>query len=143
MHPRETLMSKGLGRVQRKIAEILARDLDDAVRTDDICREIYGEDIQKKHRVAVIRAGKALAKKRPEIGWDGGSGNDALTFFHQGSVLSRAKARFKALRYNYFTPDIDEAFAPGGSWWHKQIIEGGLYWQRTEAWKKACLEPDT
>jgi hypothetical protein len=41
--------------VQRKIAEVLARDVDDAMRVDELCREIYGEaNVRKKHRASVI-----------------------------------------------------------------------------------------
>jgi hypothetical protein len=128
-------MSRGYGRVQRKIAEILARDVDDAYRVDDLCEEIYG-NVEKKHRVAIIRAGKALARERPEIGWD--SSTLGLSFFHQGSVLSRAKARMKGCMgyLGNSNERISKDLQPGGSWWYKHIIEGGLYWQRTEAWKK-------
>ena len=50
-------MSKGFGAVQRKIAEVLAKDIDDAFRVDELCREVYGNDLpEKKQRVSVIRA---------------------------------------------------------------------------------------
>jgi hypothetical protein len=115
--------------VQRKIAEIMARDADEAFRVDDLCWEIYG-GMEKKHRVAVIRAGKALAQKRPDIGWD--SSTLGLSFFHQGSVLSRARARMKGC-YGYSEENSRQALAPGGNW-HHHIIEGGLYWSRVQEW---------
>jgi hypothetical protein len=138
-------MSRGYGAVQRKIAEIMARDPNDAYRVDDLCEEVYCLSksstgrfneveqygtVEKKHRVAVIRAGKALARKCPEIGWD--SSTLGLSFFHQGSAVSRALARMKGC-YGYSEEKSRKELAPGG-WWHKHVIEGGLYWQRTQDW---------
>ena len=68
-------MSKGFGSVQRKIAEILAANIDDAFRVDELCRKVYGDYlVEKKQRVSVIRAAKALVKKRPDLSWTGSGG---------------------------------------------------------------------
>ena len=50
-------MSRGPGRVQRSILALIKDEPDGAWTTDDLCRHIYGErSIEKKHRVAVLRA---------------------------------------------------------------------------------------
>lgn len=50
-------MSKGPGRVQRAISTLIEGDPDGAWTTADICRVVYpGDEIDKKHRVAVLYA---------------------------------------------------------------------------------------
>ena len=126
-------MSKGFGAVQRKIAEVLAKDSDDAFRVDELCREVYGDDVpEKKQRVAVIRAGKALVKKRPDLSWTGSGGPGlGLVFFHQASVMSYAKARLKALGYS--EDRIHRGLRPGGDE-HGLIVKGGAYWLDVQEW---------
>lgn len=117
--------------VQRKIAEVLARDVDDALRLDELCREIYGEaNVRKKHRVSVIRAGKWLLKTRANLGCIGSSGF-GLVFFNQGSVMSYARARLKAS--GYYDDRIRSDLAPGGYEYGK-IAEGGAWWLRVQLW---------
>jgi hypothetical protein len=123
-------MSRGFGTVQRKIAEVLAANPDDAFTVAELCWQVYGEySAEKKHRVAVIRAAKALIEKRPDIGWTGSSGY-GLVFFNQGSVMSYARARLKADRC---WDDIDKSLAPGGRD-HQYIVEGGAWWVRVQVW---------
>jgi hypothetical protein len=127
-------MSKGFGTVQRKIAEIMAANVDDAFRTDELCRKVYGYKhwVEKKERVSVIRAAKALMKKRPDIEWVGSSGpRGGLVFFNQGSVMSYARARLKS----WGLPDhvIREQLAPGGGR-DTEIAEGGSWWLRVHEW---------
>jgi hypothetical protein len=50
-------MSRGPGRVQRSILALIKDEPDGAWTTEDLCRHIYGvRTIEKKHRVAVLRA---------------------------------------------------------------------------------------
>jgi hypothetical protein len=49
-------MSRGLGRVQRVVADLIAAKPDGAWTTAMLCNHVYGRDAEKKHRVAVIRA---------------------------------------------------------------------------------------
>jgi hypothetical protein len=131
-------MSRGFGTVQRKIAEVLAANPDDAFTVEELCRTVYGvSPAEKRHRVAVLRAAKALAEKRPEIGWTGSSGF-GLAFFNITSVMSYARARIKATRWS---SDIDARLAPGGRH-YKDIVEGGEWWLRVQVWT-ARMNNDT
>jgi hypothetical protein len=123
-------MSRGFGTVMRKIAEILAANPDDGFTVEELCRVVYGvSPPEKRHRVSVLRAAKALAEVRPEIGWTGASGY-GLAFFNITSVMSYARAQIKATRW---ASDIDTRLAPGGSH-YKDIIEGGEWWLRVQVW---------
>ena len=52
-------MSCGLGHVQRTILALIEADPHGAWTVEDICRRTYpGEEVEKKHRVAVLRAFK-------------------------------------------------------------------------------------
>jgi hypothetical protein len=56
-------MSRGLGKIQLKVIEIIKKNR--VVSTKKLCREIFRlENVQKKHRVAVIRALKTVAKAK-------------------------------------------------------------------------------
>jgi len=55
-------MSKGPGRVQRRIMDAFAQSADGYFSTSELCRIVYEtEKIEKKHRVAVTRALRKLA----------------------------------------------------------------------------------
>lgn len=126
-------MSKGFGSVQRKIAEVLAANFDDAFRVDELCRKVFGESlVEKKQRVSVIRAAKALVKKRPDLSWMGSSGPGAgLVFFNQASVMSYARAWMKGGGYS--DDQIHADLAPGGDE-HENIAEGGVWWLHVHEW---------
>jgi hypothetical protein len=51
-------MSKGLGHVQRTILAMIEADPHGAWTVEEICRRVYPDasDVEKKHRVAAIRA---------------------------------------------------------------------------------------
>ena len=65
----ETFMSKGPGRVQRIISQMIAEEPEGAWTTDEICRRVYpdGASVDKKHRVAVLRALRRM--KFPSNDW--------------------------------------------------------------------------
>jgi hypothetical protein len=77
-------MSKGPGRVQRKIDSILASNLDDSFTVEELCQRVYEHSqIQKRHRVAVIRAAKAVIKRHPDVVcWHSESRGRTLVFFN-------------------------------------------------------------
>jgi hypothetical protein len=126
-------MSKGFGAVQRKIAEVLAGNADDAFRVDELCSKIYGEYLTgKKQRVSVIRAAKALIKKHPHLEWMGSSGpGKGLVFYNQGSVMSYARARMKS--WGLSEREIRRQLAPGGGR-DVEIAEGGDWWLHVHEW---------
>jgi hypothetical protein len=58
-------MSRGFGRIERALLKLFQRQPDLVMSTSELCREVYGvQQIEKKHRVAVLRALKRLGKTR-------------------------------------------------------------------------------
>ena len=63
-------MSKGPGQIQRAIRELLDAHPNEAFTTDELCECCYpGVVIEKKHRVAVLRAAWNVLKDEPD--WTG------------------------------------------------------------------------
>ncbi len=63
-------MSRGLGHVQRLLIELFERHPRQEFSTSELCEHVYGKiEIEKKHRVAVIRAIKALSRGRVLLVW--------------------------------------------------------------------------
>jgi hypothetical protein len=128
-------MSKGFGSVQRKIAEVLDENPNDAFRVDELCRRIYGWDYvhpEKKQRVSVIRAAKALLQKRADLGVVGyGGPGYGLAFFHQGNVMSYGRAM---LKHRGYSVDCISQHLVSGGFYHKAISEGGTWWNHVQKW---------
>ncbi len=58
-------MSRGPGRVQQILLATFAKNPGASPDTAELCRAVYGvAEVQKRHRVAVIRALKRLAETR-------------------------------------------------------------------------------
>jgi hypothetical protein len=56
-------MSKGPGYIERQLAEIFAKNPGDPFSTRALCLHVYRtREVQKKHRVSVLRALKKIAK---------------------------------------------------------------------------------
>jgi hypothetical protein len=66
LKPEEIPLSRGPGHVERKIIEIFKRDQGDlGFSTYELCLRVFGTpDIEKKHRVSVLRALKQLSRRR-------------------------------------------------------------------------------
>jgi hypothetical protein len=67
-------MSRGPGRIERAVEAILIAEPDNAFTVEELCRRIYppvGDAkrlrLAKKHRVAVLRAARHLAKRRDTL----------------------------------------------------------------------------
>ena len=58
-------MSRGPGRIERAIYDLFADHPEGAWTTEDLCRRVYptANRIEKKHRVAVLRAVKTIMGK--------------------------------------------------------------------------------
>jgi hypothetical protein len=121
-------MSKGLGRVQREIDSIFRLEPEGAFTVEDLCWRIYVCLGEKRHRVAVIRAAKAVAKRHPGIHWwRSERAGSTLIFFHHDDVISYALARLKSdpwcddddkvLWQKLGKEEYQELVKPGGSWW--------------------------
>jgi hypothetical protein len=123
-------MSKGPGRIQRQLALIFDLDPEGAFTIEELCERIYEtESITKSHRVAVIRAAKALAKKHPGLEWWRSEGRGStLVFFHHDNVMSYGMARLKSdclsrhddervLWKRLRDEEHRKLSRPGGWWW--------------------------
>jgi hypothetical protein len=63
----ETLMSRGLGRIQQAIIGLIETEPQGAWTTSQLCQHIYDDLIQKRHRVAVARALRRM--ELPALWW--------------------------------------------------------------------------
>jgi hypothetical protein len=124
-------MSKGLGRTQLSIRQVLQNNPDEAFTVEEMCVLVYDvSKVEKRHRVAVLRAGASVIEKLPDfdIGrWYGSPGCPSI-FYNWRSFKSYIRARSKAERSSekdlckYRATELAE----GGTWWldfHKRIAE--------------------
>ncbi len=143
-------MSKGPGRVGRAIEAALAAEPDNAFTVEDLCDRVYvGERIEKKHRVAVIRAAKRVADRNDNIAITQSVHlGSALIFYHRYNVMSYAMAQLKGLS-SYRTKDIrrldtnwDEshlrAMIAGGIA-HQHVVPGAVWWRNVEIRILVCV----
>ena len=93
-------MSKGPGRIERAIAAILDGEPNNAFTTEDLCERVYPgvNRVEKKHRVAVLRAANKLVKRRDNTGcWRSESLGGTRVYFNVDNVMSYAMARLKTV----------------------------------------------
>lgn len=143
-------MSRGPGRIERAIEAVLDAEPDNAFTTDDLCNRVYGNRlIEKKHRVAVIRAATSVAKGRSNLNWwRSETLGGKFVFFTADNVMSYAMARLKSggvlggyyrntdprIRRRSTEEDLLARLGQGGD--HRSLVEpGGAWWRHTEAWK--------
>ena len=112
-------MSRGPGRIERAIAAILDAEADNAFTTEDLCERVYSgvNRVEKKHRVAVLRAANKLVKRRDNTGCRrcenlGGT----RVYFNIDNVMSYAMARLKADQFNHYRSNDDRWFTPDPKW---------------------------
>jgi hypothetical protein len=112
---RETHMSRGPGRIERAIAAILDGEADNAFTTEDLCERVYSgvNRVEKKHRVAVLRAVNKLVKRRDNTGCMrcenlGGT----RVYFNIDNVMSYAMAQLKTDQFNHYRSNDDRYFTP-------------------------------
>ena len=138
-------MSRGPGRIERAIVDLIEKYPEGAWTTEDLCRLIYptANRVEKKHRVAVIRAMRATTNKaddryrdwRPLIA--GTTGRTWILHNH-ANVMSYSLARIKAYNYRQWDgsawvagrteEELLKRLQPGGQN-HHLIIPGGA-WDR-------------
>lgn len=77
-------MSKGPGRIERKLTEIFKKKPKGSFSTLELCRKVYRiKHIEKKHRVSVLRALKRMsARSMPDLWRRAIKGNQDDTWFH-------------------------------------------------------------
>jgi hypothetical protein len=120
----ETFMSKGPGRVSRAIEAALEAEPDNAFTVEDLCDRVYRgiNRVEKKHRVAVLRAAKAIGARRPDLDWMTGEGlGGALVLYNRYHVMSYAMARLKTDSLSrYRSNDKREEWCPP-AWYRKAL----------------------
>jgi hypothetical protein len=123
-HGMETFMSKGPGRVSRAIEAAIEGEPDNAFTIEDLCDRIYRgiNQVEKKHRVSVLRAAKAIVARRPELDWmSSESLGGTLVVFNRYQVLSYAMARLKTNSHNrYRSNDKRDEWCPS-AWYCKAL----------------------
>ena len=95
-------MSRGPGRIERAIYDLFEKHPEGAWTTEDLCRLIYptANRVEKKHRVAVLRAVKTIMDKtddryRDWTCWQAETTGRSLVLFNHANVMSYALARLK------------------------------------------------
>jgi hypothetical protein len=99
------------GRIERALVAIFDGERDNAFTVEDLCERIWpdlypdqqGGRIERKHRATVIRAGRNIARQRPEIKWLHGERlGGGLVFFRHDEVMSYGMAQLKADRFQRY-----------------------------------------
>jgi hypothetical protein len=63
-------VSRGPGRIEKSLRSLFRDQPDGIFTTAELCRDVYGRrGIEKKHRVAVLRALKSLARRSMPTLW--------------------------------------------------------------------------
>ena len=139
-------MSEARGRIERAIADIFDAAPDNAFTTEELCERIYRykPHVQKAQRVVVLRAGKVLSQRRPEISMERGEGlGGQYVFYRRDRIGSYAMFRMKADNFNRYRSNDrrrdwtqDEAALRKellNDEWHRQLMApGGAWWRHVE-----------
>jgi hypothetical protein len=133
-------MSKGPGRIQQAIKALFVAEPDNAFTTAELCERIYGVGgVEKKHRVAVMRAAKAELSC-----WSGENLGKQLVFYDPLNVRSYAMARLKSdfcsnyrnadqrTPEHWITSEADLRKQLGDEQHRKLVAKGGSWWLHTE-----------
>ena len=130
-------MSRGPGRIERAVVELVASDTDNAFTIREACRRIYGMDpVQKKHLISVARAAKSAIKHGANIWIDGvGGRGHSLVLCTPDNLTSYGMAKFK--RDNTLWPwaDDNEVRQRLAVSYHNYTAPGGLWWRQVELFK--------
>jgi hypothetical protein len=141
-------MSRGSGRIEQAIIAAFTAEPDNAFTVAELCDRIYPEAgyVDKKHRVAIIRAAKSLSRRWPDLGWRKSETLGGQTiYFNADSVMSFAMARLKGDNLeNYDNQDprvaggtseeeLRASLLKGGKY-HKYIVKGGAWRRHRDMW---------
>ncbi len=141
-------MSRGPGRVEQAIMAAIEAEPDNAFTVEDLCDRVYQgvNRIEKKHRVAVIRAMRNAAERPNDLEFMTGEGRgNTLVLFNRYNVPSYAMARLKADKLNYYRTKDDHlsvleqearlrAELQPGSRIHSLNVEGGAWMRHVRLW---------
>ena len=124
-------MSKGPGRVERKLREILeAAGEEAAFPVEELCSLVYGYPLKKQHHLAVVRASNNIIKRGGNYAWFcyGPGRHNHKVLYVPDNGASYAKARivgYTSFSVHWWRKDQVEAeltrcshlIEPGGAWW--------------------------
>jgi hypothetical protein len=130
-------MSRGPGRIQRAVANAFADTPSAAFSVDELAQIAYPESaqIERKHRVALVRAADAAAEA---AGWSAVQARNGkgIVYFNPVDMHSYALGRIRA-KLQWSKLPVAEAAAslePGGEH-HKHIQPSGAWWLHVEITK--------
>ena len=137
-------MSRGLGRIEQAILAAFTAEPDNAFTVGELCERIYPDCeridpdyscVDKKHRVAVIRAAQSLSRRWPDLGWHYSEtlGREKI-FFNANSVMSFAMARLKGDQSEYGGEEKLRSSLLEGGKNHEYIVEGGAWRRHRDMW---------
>ena len=140
-------MSRGPGRIERAIEAAFDAEPDNAFNIEDLCERVYHglNRVEKKHRVAVLRAMRAVVRRRPDLDCMIGEGlGRPVVYYNPFNVMSYAMARLKTdylRRYrnndkrsrwpNTTEVELLARLAEGGKE-HHCVVEGGTWWRHAQ-----------
>ena len=151
-------MSRGPGRIERTIYDLFDKHPEGAWTTEDLCRLIYPATnrVEKKHRVAVIRAmkkttGKTDDRYRDLTCWQAETTGRTLVLFNNANVMSYGLARLKTDNYPSYVcckssrdswlveteEELLKRIQPGGRN-HDYIVPGGAWHRHTQMYIRAA-----
>jgi hypothetical protein len=145
--PKETLnMSRGPGRIERAISDVFEANPSMTYGVEDLAAIAYPgvNRIEKKHRVAVIRAANRVAAKLWWQGWRAESLGHPVIYCNLLNHRSYAIGRLRVFRPDdgYVRSHADIASAIDDpecyhrrDWardWSESASEGGAYWKHVE-----------
>ncbi len=130
-------MSRGPGRIERAIHDLIEEHPDGAWTTEDLCHLIYpaASRAEKKHRVAMLRAMKTIRDKSGDRHRDwrlllAGSTGRTLVLHNFANVMSYGLARLKS-DHGWFhrnEEELLERLQPGGR--NYNLVVSGGAWDR-------------
>lgn len=138
-------MSRGPGKLQRAILTMMDREPGGAWTVEDLCERVYlGVDqIEKKHRVAVLRAVRSIVEAGEDWGlFQSDNTGGTLVLVNLANLMSYALGRLKADRLIHYRDkrqgipplristeeDLKTRLQPGGSAY--RLIQPDGPWQR-------------
>jgi len=123
---------------------VFTAEPDNAFTVGELCERIYPDCeridpdyscVEKKPRVAVIRAAQSLSRRWPDLGWRYSEtlGREKI-FFNANSVMSFAMARLKGNQFEYATEEELRSSLLEGGKHHEHIVKGGVWWRHRDMW---------